>query len=106
MAINCSCNPSGNTDENSKKLSDLKVGDYAEVVKILSHKENLKVKMMEMGLVPGVKLQIIKKAPLNDPISIMVRGYDLSLRKDESDAVIVRIKSSLFDANCGDCSGS
>lgn len=105
MALNCSCNQSGNTEQNSRKLSDLKVGDYAEVVKILSHNEKLRVKMMEMGLVPGVKLQITKKAPLNDPISIMIRGYDLSLRKDESDAVIVRIISSLFDTNCGDCSG-
>ena len=105
MTFNCNCNQDGNTEQNSKKLSDLKVGDYAEIVKISGHDEKLKVKMMEMGLVTGVKLQIIKKAPLNDPISIMVRGYDLSLRKDEAEAVIVCIPPSMFDNNCGCCSG-
>jgi len=105
MGLNYSCNQSGNAEQDFKKLSDLKIGDCAEVVKISCHNEKLKVKIMEMGLVSGVKLQVIKKAPLNDPISIMVRGYDLSLRKDEADSVIVRVPSFLFDANCGCCSG-
>ena len=100
MALNCNCDKTGNAEQTSRKLSDLKIGDYAEVVKIANHDERLRVKMMEMGLVPGVKLQIIKKAPFNDPISIMVRGYDLSLRKDEADAVIVRISPHLCNSGC------
>ncbi len=43
-----------------------------------------------MGLTPGVKVKIVRVAPLGDPLDIVVRGYNLSIRKNEASLVIVR----------------
>ncbi len=64
------------------KLSELRVGQRA-VVKDFE-KEELAIKLMEMGLIPGEKIYIEKFAPLGDPVSIFVAGYKLSLRLDEA----------------------
>lgn len=50
---------------------------------------SIKVKMMEMGLVEGKKLQVLFRAPLGDPIAVDVDGYILSLRKEEAELVLV-----------------
>jgi ferrous iron transport protein A len=44
---------------------------------------------MEMGCLPGETIRVDKKAPLGDPISITVAGYNLSLRLDEADTILV-----------------
>lgn len=51
-----------------------------------------------MGLVPGTEIRVERKAPLNDPVSVWFRGYELSLRVDEANAVFVRPKGC---AGCG-----
>ncbi len=60
---------------------------------------SLKRRILEMGLVPGTQLRVERKAPLNDPVSVWFRGYELSLRVDEADAVIIR------PAGCAGCPG-
>lgn len=49
------------------------------------------VRLREMGLIRGTPVQFVRVAPLGDPIEVKVRGYSLSLRRQEADAVIVEV---------------
>jgi ferrous iron transport protein A len=70
-----------------KRLSELSSGSRA---KILSFENNdLFLKLMEMGCVPGEIIKVEQIAPLGDPISIIVAGYNLSLRLDEAENIFV-----------------
>jgi ferrous iron transport protein A len=70
-----------------KRLSDLSVG---AVVKIHSfEKDEIFLKLMEMGCVPGEIIKVEKIAPLGDPISVAIAGYSLSLRLDEARNIFV-----------------
>ena len=69
-----------------KTLRDCKVGDTAIVAKIHGAGA-LKRRVMDMGITKGTELYIRKVAPLGDPIEITVRGYELSLRRDDIDIV-------------------
>ena len=70
-----------------KRLSELRPGSVA---RILSFENNdLFLKLMEMGCVPGEKVKVVQVAPLGDPISIIVSGYSLSLRLNEADNIFV-----------------
>lgn len=70
-----------------KRLSELKNGSIA---KICSFENNdLFLKLMEMGCVPGELVKVEKIAPLGDPISITVAGYNLSLRLNEAENIFV-----------------
>ncbi len=70
-----------------KRLSEVKVGKSA----VISSFENddLFLKLMEMGCLPGETVKIDQVAPLGDPISITVAGYHLSLRVDEAELIWV-----------------
>jgi len=70
-----------------KRLSQLSVGTKATIHSF--EKDELFLKLMEMGCVPGEMIRIEQIAPLGDPISISVAGYNLSLRLDEADTVFV-----------------
>ncbi len=72
----------------SKLLSDLKKGDQAEIVNFVDDGP-LSQRLAEMGVTPGEKVEIIRFAPLGDPIEIKIRGYNLSLRKEEADLIKV-----------------
>lgn len=72
-----------------KTLRDAKVGDDV-VVKKVNGEGALKQRIMDMGIIKGAKLHIRKVAPLGDPIEITVRGYELSIRKN--DAQIIEIQ--------------
>ena len=70
-----------------KRLSDIKPG---KTVRIDSFTKNdIFLKLMEMGCLPGETIRIEKIAPLGDPISIRVAGYSLSLRLSEADTILV-----------------
>lgn len=70
-----------------KRLSELRSGNRA---RILSFENNdLFLKLMEMGCVPGEIIKVEQIAPLGDPISIIVAGYNLSLRLDEAENIFV-----------------
>ena len=71
-----------------KTLKQIKIGGTARVVKI--HGEGaLKRRIMDMGLTKGVEIKVRKVAPLGDPIEITVRGYELSLRKEDAETIEV-----------------
>ncbi len=69
------------------KLSDLVVGQQATIIDF--SKDEISIKLMEMGLIPGEIVYIEKFAPLGDPISIAIAGYSLSLRLNEADNITV-----------------
>ena len=71
-----------------KTLKDVAVGDKA-IVKRLSGEGALKRRIMDMGVTNGVEVLVRRVAPLGDPIEVTVRGYELSLRKDEAANIIV-----------------
>jgi len=70
-----------------KRLSEIEVGKAV----IIKHFENddIFLKLMEMGCVPGEKIMVEQIAPLKDPISILVAGYRLSLRLNEAEHIWV-----------------
>ncbi len=72
-----------------KKLSELKPGQIA-VIKRFENNE-LSLKFLEMGCIPGETISVNQIAPLGDPISIKVAGYNLSLRVSEAEYIIVNI---------------
>ena len=69
-----------------KTLKSARVGDRVRVVKL--HGEGaVKRRIMDMGLTKGVEVHIRKVAPLGDPVEVTVRGYELSLRKDNANMI-------------------
>ena len=69
------------------KLSDLQPGEKGLILSFLN--EDLYLKLMEMGCVPGELITVERIAPLGDPISIHVAGYNLSLRQEEAETILV-----------------
>lgn len=68
-------------------LSNISNGERVIVHEVLV--SELKIKLMEMGLVPGKALTVLFRAPLGDPIAVDIDGYVLSLRNDEAALVLV-----------------
>lgn len=72
-----------------KKLSELEVGQKAKIVSL--EDEELVLKLMEMGFLPEEDITVEQIAPLGDPISVMVAGYQVSLRINEAETIIVKM---------------
>lgn len=70
-----------------KKLSELPIGKQAVITSF--NNDDIYIKLMEMGCVPGETVIIEQIAPLGDPISISIAGYSLSLRLDEAGSIMV-----------------
>ncbi|MGF1480581.1 MAG: ferrous iron transport protein A [Cyanophyceae cyanobacterium] len=85
-----------NQDMNRKTtLRDLEVNQHGKVARYeLSDSPTQKAykkKLLAMGLTPGTKFTVTRVAPLGDPVEILVRGFKLSLRKDEAAALVVEL---------------
>ena len=78
------------------KLSDLKTGDEAVIIKILGHGAFRK-RCIEMGFVKGRKVKAELCAPLNDPVKYSIMGYEVSLRLSEASLIEVEPISSISD---------
>ena len=71
-----------------KTLGGIKVGSSATIVKI--HGEGaLRRRIMDMGITKGITVHVRKVAPFGDPIELTVRGYELSIRKEDADKIEV-----------------
>ena len=71
-----------------KTLKDIAPGKSATVVRL--HGEGaVKRRIMDMGITKGVNVSVRKVAPLGDPIELTVRGYELSIRKEDASAIAV-----------------
>ena len=71
-----------------KTLKEAKVGETVKVVK-LTGEGAVKRRIMDMGITKGVEVYVRKVAPLGDPVEVTVRGYELSLRKDDAEMITV-----------------
>ncbi len=74
----------------SQPLTDLAVGSKAVVAELKVTPEH-KPRLMEMGILVGTSVELVRFAPMGDPVEIKVRGYHLSLRR--SDAALVFVKT-------------
>lgn len=70
-------------------ISDLKTGDRAKVAGYTETGKAYRRKLLSMGLTPGVEIGVTRVAPMGDPIEIRVRGFSLSLRKEEATSLNV-----------------
>ncbi|TBW35312.1 ferrous iron transport protein A [Azotobacter chroococcum] len=70
-------------------LRDLHVGERARVLGFAEGGGTYRRKLLSMGLTPGAEISITRVAPMGDPVEIRVRGFALSLRRDEADALSV-----------------
>jgi Fe2+ transport system protein FeoA len=71
-----------------KALAELPVGGRGRVYSI-SGDDELSLRLMEMGLTPGVEVAVVGTAPLGDPLELELRGYRLSVRRSEAARVQV-----------------
>ncbi len=71
-----------------KKLKDVAVGKSAKVIKI-GGAGPTKRRIMDMGVTKGVEVFVRKVAPLGDPIEVTIRGYELSIRKEDAEYIEV-----------------
>jgi Fe2+ transport system protein FeoA len=69
-------------------LSLLQPGDQGEVVSVQAHGQ-VRQRLLEMGFIRGARLRVEKLAPLGDPMELVIKGYHLSLRRDESSCILV-----------------
>lgn len=67
-------------------LKELKPGQQGRVASI-GTTGPMKRRIMDMGITPGVEIKVVKVAPLGDPVEVHVRGYELSLRKEEAQQI-------------------
>lgn len=72
-----------------KKLSELEPGQQGIIQKFKN--DDLFLKLMEMGCLPGETITLEQVAPLGDPISVNIAGYSLSLRLNEAENILVKV---------------
>ena len=70
------------------RLSELKTGDSATVVKVMGY-GGFRRRIMEMGFVRGQRVDVLLDAPLKDPVEYRIMGYDVSLRRKEAEMIVV-----------------
>ena len=75
-------------EQGQKSVRDLKKGESG-VICCLQDPE-MALKLLEMGCIPGTEVKLNSKAPLGDPITIIVNDYTLSLRLDEAETILLK----------------
>ncbi len=71
-------------------LGEMKVGERAQVSGYTKGVKGYRHKLLAMGLTPGTHFRVTRVAPMGDPVEIELRGFSLSLRKDEASALQVK----------------
>lgn len=74
-----------------KYLSDFKINEVGMVKRIVTEGK-IKRRLFDMGVTPGAQIVLRKVAPLGDPIEVTIRGYELTLRKDEAKTILMEVK--------------
>ncbi len=73
---------------NEKSLADLHAGESAKIVRV-SATGLLKKRLTDLGFTRGETIKVIRYAPLNDPVQLLIKGYNISLRISEADTIVV-----------------
>lgn len=74
-----------------KTLNNFSIGEEG-IVKRVSGEGRIKRRLFDMGITPGAKVYLRKKAPLGDPLEVTIRGYELTLRKNEAENITVEVE--------------
>jgi ferrous iron transport protein A len=70
------------------KLSNLKPGQKGKIAQVCGDPE-FRLRMMEMGFTKGTEVMVVKYAPLSDPVEFVIKGYHLTLRKDQASDILI-----------------
>lgn len=70
-------------------LNLLEPGSKAKVIQVTG-RGSARRRILDMGMVPGAEVEVIRKAPMGDPLEFLVKGYNLSLRKAEAELIVVQ----------------
>ena len=76
-----------------KRLNQVSIGDTV-IVKRVEGEGKYRRRLLDMGITPGTSIYVRKVAPLGDPTEITIRGYELSLRKEEGKLITVEVKEN------------
>jgi Fe2+ transport system protein FeoA len=76
------------SQQEPRPLSTLLPGEEALVYQVLA-KGRIRQRLLEMGFIRGARLKVEKLAPLGDPMELVIKGYHLSLRREESQCILV-----------------
>ncbi|MBE5890964.1 MAG: ferrous iron transport protein B [Lachnospiraceae bacterium] len=79
-------------------LKDIKIGESAKIISV-GGDGALRQHFLDMGIIPGVEVKIVKYAPLGDPIEILIHGYKLTLRVAEADQLEVQSADSIIQSS-------
>jgi len=74
----------------TKPLSELKPKEKGNIIKV-GGKGSVHRRILDMGVVSGASVEVQRVAPLGDPIEIRVKGYNLTLRKEEAENILVEV---------------
>ncbi len=77
------------TGHREMPLSRLAPGDYGHVLSLCEGCD-ARAHLLELGFTPGTEIMVVRVAPLGDPLTVRLRGYQLSLRRREADAILMR----------------
>lgn len=79
------------------KLNELKIGQEATITSVDCDEASLRKHILDMGLTPNAKVSLIKVAPLGDPLELLIRGYSLTLRKEDAAKISIKdVKKAEF----------
>ncbi len=67
--------------------------DQKGIIRIVGGHGEMGRRIRDMGLVPGVEVQVVGRAPLNDPVALRLRDFTLTLRNNEADNIFVEIEN-------------
>jgi ferrous iron transport protein A len=70
------------------KLSNLKPGQKGRIAQVCGNPD-FRLRMMEMGFTKGTEVMVVKYAPLSDPVEFVIKGYHLTLRKDQASDILI-----------------
>ena len=74
-----------------KRLDEFRIGETG-LIKKVEGEGRLRRRLFDMGVTPGAKVYLRKKAPLGDPLEVTIRNYELTLRKSEANLVILEVE--------------
>lgn len=74
-------------------MDEMEIGSSGIIKNILGE-GRIRRRLFDMGITPGAEVFLRKKAPLGDPIEITIRGYELTLRKNEANLVVLEMKEA------------
>ena len=78
-----------------KRLDEFKIGETG-LIKKVEGEGRLRRRLFDMGVTPGAKVYLRKKAPLGDPLEVTIRNYELTLRKSEASLVVLEVTEDLY----------